>query len=87
MDAPILNVRLPASVIQAGFSKGFRRNSDDVLLLGIFRLELRLNSVFPFTLHDLLDASLAQAVPLPSQPRLADSLEGLVNEDAAAETA
>lgn len=54
--------------------------SDDVLLLGVGILELRLDVALPIPSHDFLDTCFAQSCPFVSQSRFAHRLEGFINE-------
>ena len=86
MNTSILDKWLPASIIQTRLPESFGWDPNDVLFLAIPGLELWLDSVFPFSLHDLLNSSLAQVVPFPTKPSFAHSLECFVNEDASTKT-
>jgi hypothetical protein len=83
MNASVLDIWLPAGVVQTGFSKCFCWNANDVFFLAIERLELRLDGVFPFSFHNFLDACFAEAVPLSPKPCFTHVLKGFVDKDAA----
>lgn len=61
------------------------RDSNNVLLVLVLGSKLRLDAVLPLVLHEFFDASLAKIAPLSSQSRLADTLEGLIDEDTTAQ--
>lgn len=87
MNPPFLDIRLSGSIVQAGLSERFGWNANDVFFRAIAESELRFNCMFPFALHDLLDAGLAQAVPFSAESGFADGFEGFVDENTAMETA
>lgn len=65
----------------------FGRNRDDVLLFPISRLILWLNGELPVALEHLLDAGLADLIPLATKTILNHGLESFVDEDASTESA
>ena len=64
VNASTFDVGLPTFVIEIRAFKSFGRDRNNVFLSCIFQSELWLNRIFPFTLHDISDAGLAEFVPL-----------------------
>lgn len=69
-----------------GCPKSLGWNINDVFLISFSRVELVLDSYFPF-IHDVFDAGLAEKVPLSPKPICASFLESFVDEDTPAQVA
>lgn len=66
MDAAVLDERLPCHVVEklVVFLVGFGRDRHHVFLVSFSRLILWLNGKFPVAFEHLLDARLADLIPL-----------------------
>jgi len=87
VDSSILDMGFSARVIEGrGTSvlECFGRQRQDVLLPNLDPVELGLDPVLPFILHNFPDARLAQKFPFGPEATPAHNFEGLVDEDAAA---